>query len=93
MAPSDQVPFEFFHIQFIVGGIGANSPHPKGLAVGDASLAVRRIATTMVEVLMGVHRLVIEISDQAVPVAYHCCIKEHYRLSRPLGSELDGWAE
>ena len=35
------MPSEFFHMSFIVGGSGANSPHPEGLAVGDAPLAMR----------------------------------------------------
>ena len=40
---------------------------------------------------MGVHRLGIEIGDQAVPFAYHCGLQECYGLSRQLGSKLDSW--
>ena len=79
VAPFDQVPFKFFDVSFIVGGTGAYSPHPEGLAVGDASLGVRGMATTVVEVLMGVRQLGIEVSDQVVPFMYHCGI--HINIS------------
>ena len=80
-------------MSFIVGGSGANSRHPNSLAVGDAPVAMRRMATTMVEVLLGVSRLGLEISDQAVPAVYHCGIQERYGLPRALSREFDGRME
>ena len=51
------------------------------------------MATVTVEVLVGVCRLGMKISDQAVPVTYHFHFKERYRLPRPLGGKLDGGME
>ena len=78
---------------FVIIGPGTYSPYPECLAIGNTCLAVGRMAAAAVKVLMSVHGLGMEVSNQAVPISYYFCIEERHGLPKPLGSEIDGRME
>ena len=48
------------------------------------------MATSAMEVLMGVHRFGVKVSDQMAPVTCYFGVKERDGLPGPLGGKFDG---
>ena len=54
-------------------------------------LVVGGVATSAVEVMVGVLWFDMKISEQTASVAYYFCIEERDRLLRPLSGKFDGY--